>query len=325
MMLGTPDGIIRELEAAKKWELPPQYEAHSFRRLLGEIPVPALSTLSPFTAKQESEIRRSENSVILIHGLPAADLASVPKALESLFGYDAIRFLDSQDKLSETYLKNLDRTKKGNFAVVVPSESRFDASWIDTACNWSKSLYSATTFHSIIFLSDPGRSFEMLGQLQVARERGFREVSLQPWRDSAVRSWLHDRNLEDGPDVRNSVKRATGYWPKLIEMLKTGSNEDVLFSCDSLARSLTSKEEQKRFMSMFALNKKFDLTIFSVAAQLENFSLEDLLVLMEAQEEPKRSQVMELLGWAEKLHIITLEDNGSYVIDSIVRELMNAK
>jgi hypothetical protein len=76
---------------------------------------------------------------------------------------------------------------------------------------------------------------------------------------------------------------------------------------------------------MFALNKKFDLTIFSVAAQLENFSLEDLLVLMEAQEEPKRSQVMELLGWAEKLHIITLEDNGSYVIDSIVRELMNAK
>jgi hypothetical protein len=325
MLLGTSDEIDRRLQSAKDWELARKYETDKFRRVLEDGPQ---VLLSPLTAQQESEIRASENRVVVLYGLPAAGLSHLPAAIESLFGKKNRTSLSpgcaSAADLDEV-VRKLDRPQGTNTVLVVSAETNWDESWVAVACHRIGQLVSKSAFVTILFVAGPTKAMQVVSGLDGARELGVREITLRPWHDAAVRQWLQDLNVTGDRDLRDAIRSATGYWPELLARLRPASVVELKQSCEELRQALGKPEDKAALRVLFALEAEDDTSPLHIAADLREFSVEDICQLLDIVAADGRQRVGMRLRWAERLGLITPGGTGKFQFDPVAANaLQNA-
>ncbi len=310
-LLGTQEEIMRHLESAKNWEPALKYEADKFRRLLTEKPK---LTFSPLTAQQESELKAADNRVAILYGLPASGIGEVPAAMESesLFGKArTVTLTDCQDAqaLSDR-IARLDRPPRSHTLLLVPSETPWDETWVASACQRIGQFTSKDAFITVLFVSGPQRTWATLEGIDGAADLGVRQITLRPWHSAAVRQWLQDLSLDSEQATRDEIYNVTGNWPALLMRLSTSSNDALRRSCEDLRRLLQDPVQLAELRTVFGLSSDGADEPLRIAAELKQFSVDDVRELAPATEAAARERVTASINRADRLGLISVAGKG---------------
>ncbi len=309
-LLGTQDHITRHLEGAKTWAPALKYEADKFRRVLADKPK---LVFSPLTAQQENELKMSENRVVILYGHKVSGIAEVRSAMESdgLFGKPRtclVRACAGAAELSDQ-IARLERPARSNTLLLLLAEIPWDESWVAAASQRVAQFTSKDAFLTVLFVADPRCATRVLAGLEGSRDAGIRELALRPWHDAAVRRLL-EPNLSDDRAIRDRICQITGNWPALLARLDTLSQDAVERSCDDLQRALQQPAELAALCKDFGLDGQSGESPLRVAAQLDQFTSEDVCEYIGATEPASRSRVAFQILWAERLGLVSLSGNG---------------
>lgn len=307
-LLGSPEEIIRQLDEAQHWEPALKYEADKFRRLLADDK-PKL-VFSPLTTQQESELKAPESRVAILYGLPAAGLAQVPAAMASdiLFGKSRTTLLhDCSDAagLSDR-IARLERDPQSNTIIIVPAELAWDEGWVAAAHARIKAFKSKDAFLTVLFIADPHRTAATFQGLEGARDLGVRELTLLPWHDAAVRHWLGELGVAADCGVRERICEATGNWPELLMRLNTSDAKGLRHACDDLETLLHQPSKLAELHSTFGFGEEAALQPLRIAAQLGEFTVEEVCEFSEVPDEQGRQRVADCIVRAEKLGLVSI-------------------
>lgn len=310
-LLGTQEEILRQLDSAKSWDLALKYESDKFRRLLSEKP---RLLFSPLTAKQESELKASENRVAVLYGLAASGLSDVPAAMESdgAFGKSRTFILgpcpDAQT-LSDR-IASVERFPATNTVLVVPAGLPWDESWVAAASRRIQQFTSRDAYLTVLFVADPLRTIATLEGLDGVAEQGVRQFTLRPWHDAAVRQWLQDQGIKSDRVMRNRINEVTGNWPILLRRLNTGSVEALAHSCEDVAKLLDDPGQLQDLYSAFGFSKEMGEAVLRIAAELKKFTLGEVCEFADATDEAARQRVTLCIQRAQQLGLISIAAGG---------------
>jgi hypothetical protein len=306
-LLGNAEEIARQLDEAKNWEPALKYEADKFRRLLTERPK---LVFSPLTAQQESDLKAPENRVAILYGLPASGLAQVSAAMasDSLFSKSrtsTVRDCSDAAGLSD-YIARRERDPQSNTIIVVPADLPWDETWVAAANARVKTFTSKDAFLTVLFIADPHRTAATIQGLEGARDEGVREITLRPWDDAAVRQWLEDLGIGGDRGIRDRIRQITGNWPELLMRLNTSSANGLLQSCDDIERLLQQPDQLSEFRSAFGFGEESADQPLRIAAQLKQFTVEEVCEFSEVPDDHARQRVAECIARAERLGLISI-------------------
>lgn len=323
-LFGTDEEISRRLDAAATWEPPQKYEADKFRRVVEDKPQ---LILSPLSAQQESDIRASENRVIIIYGLPVAGLLQLQTALGSLFREDHILLAESVRDSAGLIerVRNIERRPDTQTSLIIPPQKAWDETWVVAASQQVSQFVSKSAFLSVVFVADALRTRIVSDGLYGAREGGIRGITLGPLHDAAVRWWLNESGISDSDrSLRSMIYSATGNWPALVWQLATCSRDDLIESCEKMKSRFANQSELSHLRGLFALGEESDSTVLGVAANFGNFTVEDVCEFLEGRDEARRKRIIDRLNWAERLGLVVQIGNGAFAFDPIARQLVLA-
>ena len=306
-LLGNPEEIARQLDEAKNWEPALKYEADKFRRMLAEKPK---LILSPLTAQQECELKAPENRVAILYGLPASGLAQVSVAMssDSLFGKSrtfTIRDCSDAVSLSDRIARS-ERAPQSNTIIVVPPELPWDETWVAAANARVGSFTSKDAFLTVLFIADPHRTAATIQGLQGAQDLGVREITLRPWYDAAVRQWLEDLGIGGDHDIRKRIREVTGNWQELLMRLNTSSSKSLSQACDDFEQMMQQPGQLSELRSAFGFGEESADLPLRIAAQLKQFTVEDVCEFLEAGDDQARQRISECIARAERLGLISI-------------------
>jgi hypothetical protein len=306
-LLGNPEEIARRLDEVKNWEPALKYEADKFRRLVTDMPK---LIFSPLTAQQESELKAPENRVVILYGLPVSGLAQVTKAMESdsLFGKSqtlTVRDCPDAAGLSDL-IARLKRDPQSNAIIVVPANLPWNETWVAAANARVGAFTSKDAFVTVLFIADPRRTAATFQGLEGARDCGIREITLRPWHDAAVRKWLEERGIVGDLKDRDRIRDATGNWPELLMRLNISSAEDLPKACDELQRMLQQPAQLSELRSAFGFGEESADQPLWIAAQLKQFTVEEVCEFSEVPDDQARQRVAECIARAERLGFISI-------------------
>lgn len=311
MLLGTEEEIMRRLESAQGWEPVLKYEADKFRRVIADRPKLEVSPLvSPLTARAESELKAPENRVAVLYGVPAAGLIEVPRAMESLFHkVDNARGVNDAASLSER-IARIDRPPGAESLLLVPAEIAWDETWVAAASQRVGQFTSKDAFLTVLFVADPARAAAVADGLDGSAESGIRLITLRPWHDAAVRQWVQDFNLGDDRAMRERIRQVTGNWPLLLLRLNPSSKSELLRSCEELERTLQQPAELAGLHAAFGFADEPADSPLRIAAELKQFTVDDVCDLSGANDEAARRLVGQRIAWAERLGLVSVSGGG---------------
>ena len=309
-LLGNPEEIARQLHEAKNWEPAQKYEADKFRRLLGERPK---LIFSPLTVQQESELKAPENRVVILYGLPAAGLAYVSTAMasDSLFGKSRTKTVhDCSDAIClDDRIARLDRAPQSNSIIIVPPELTWDETWVAAAHARISTFTSKDSFLTVLFIADSHRTAATIQGLEGVREQGIRELTLHPWDDAAVRQWLEDQGVVAEIGTRALIRQATGNWPELLMRLNGYSKGDLPQACADLEQLVKQPGQLPELHSAFGFGDMGADQPLRIAAQLKQFTVEDVCDYSDAGDADSRQRIADCIARAEHLGLITTAGN----------------
>jgi hypothetical protein len=218
-LLGPRPHVEAVLMSAQSWEPPAQYDAETFRSVVGE----SSWRRSPFTAAQEGVLNGPDSNVMMVIGVQASGLDEVPDALRHVFGTEYVQVLQSVADLKafEAELARLRKRKgTGKTLVFVPDTAEWTVDWLEQARERVGRLYSREAPVSVLFACGPARLWRLLedgadlGQLTSAR------LQLTVWQDQALRRWFEDSEVgSQTAEVRGQVRAVTGNWHGLLGRL----------------------------------------------------------------------------------------------------------
>jgi hypothetical protein len=324
-LLGNPEEITRQLDEAKDWEPALKYEADKFRRLLTERPK---LTFSPLTTQQENELKASENRVAILYGVPAAGLDSVRVAMESdsLFGKQKTIILhDCRDAHTLTErMTRIDRKPQSNTILLVPADFPWDESWVAAAASRLKTFTAKDAFLTVLFIADAKRTAATFQGLEGAADEGIRQLTLRPWHDAAVRHWLEELGIsgeQASEATRKAIKTATGDWPELLMRLNTSHPQGLLRACDEIDSLFSDRTQLLKLRSAFGFHDQSAENPLRIAAQLKEFTVEEVCDFAEATDDQARQRIASQIAWADRLGLVTLS-GAKLTIDPIASKIL---
>lgn len=324
-LLGNPEEITRQLDEAKQWEPTLKYEADKFRRLLTD---PPKLTFSPLTTQQESELKASENRVAILYGVPAAGLPSVPDAMRSdnLFGRSRThipRECRDANALFD-FIARSDRKPQSNSIILVPADLPWDETWVAGAYSKLQTFTSKDAFLTVLFIADAHRTAATLQGLEGAAEGGIRQLTLHPWRDAAVRHWLEELGIigdQASEAARKAIKTVTGNWPELLMRLNTSHPEGLRAACEDINSLFSDLTQLPQLRTAFGFTDQSAEKPLRIAAQLEEFTIEEICDYAEAPDEDARQRIAQQIAWADRLSLVTLS-GAKLRIDPIAAKIL---
>ena len=303
LLLGTQEQIERELDQAKQWEPALKYEADKFRQVLSA----AEYRFSPLTAQQEGELKAQENRVVVLFGHSAGGWADVPVVAHKLFDKAIERYSHYQtpEQFSIALEKIGGSRKETHSLALVPSETGWDARWLEVALQRVETFRAQDKFTTILFLADPRRAWEIVASLSRPEFAEVRRLSLDPWHDAAVRQWLHERDLGDRPAMRQRILKATGNWPLLIQRLAHAKTiEQVNQFCQETVTAVQSPVERAKAKATFGLDLPDLPSWLPMIVGLGPASEADILDILRSEHSSiTLEELRHVLMWAEALSL----------------------
>ena len=226
-LLGTDNQIEDQLIEITEYDSSSsEFYPNSFRRLLNDK---NSSVRSPFTARQESDILKSENDIRLIFGSEGLGIEYVSQgvkvAVEDEAGhvYSLNASVRRTTRLRSWIQECIDNTEEGHVVLIIPLEKAVTEpekliEWIETARNVIRPRRSEKRIIRILFIVSPKAAQIWFRIPKEKREEltagGGRLLLLKRWNDAGLRYWLEDLHIAPNSDEqRQEILDATGGWP----------------------------------------------------------------------------------------------------------------
>jgi hypothetical protein len=324
-LLGDPRQIASELERSR--ELPPEFEAATFRGVFPDKDAVGGLWRSPLTAEQQAELRSRENGVSILFGCEAAGLkdlaAALPAAVESEF-YVGVN--DAELSTFRDLLGGLgNREKNGTTLFHVAPSCSWDQVWVHEAMERLERLTSTTAFVRFLFIADATKTFELLtknGDLLLPKSPRMRAISLRPWHDAAIRQWLEDSHLPSDKPHREKIYQATGNWSLLLRQLHGASLDDpghFELHIQKIADSLVSTAWATEISRSLGLYLSEPATLLTTLVQLERATQEELTYVVDGA---SSDSIRRSLRWADLLGLATRTRSNEWVVDPVVARIL---
>jgi len=332
-LLGSHEELEKRLEAFENQQTPVAYEPATFRSVLTDEPTRKFIR-NPLTAEQESSLRRYENGVTIIAGVPAAGLADLEVFLIQRFSSPFfVKFTGPSS--CDMFKAQLDQLTKrhddGITLVLVPSEVDWTWDWVEPALEKCQRLTSRSSYVRIAFVANPSKAQSLVSIdpdfIQTSTQRKVDIISLHPWHESALRQWLTDSMFPfNQVRVWNDLRLDLGLWPML---LYKWYDECVVEPqrwrgrLDSIVSELNDSAMSNRWLGAFGLGSDPEADrFFRTFGDIGAASVEELSGLIDgfSDEDVKR-----LMTWAEMLAIGRRAVHGKLELDSVVNTILNPK
>jgi hypothetical protein len=121
-----------------------------------------------------------------------------------------------------------------------------------------------------------------------------------------VRQWLEDLGIGGDRGIRDRIRQITGNWPELLMRLNTSSANGLLQSCDDIERLLQQPDQLSEFRSAFGFGEESADQPLRIAAQLKQFTVEEVCEFSEVPDDHARQRVAECIARAERLGLISI-------------------
>jgi hypothetical protein len=326
-LLGSPNDIVKVLEAAGEWDVATPYSPDSFR-----TPTTAMGDRShwrsPLTARQETQIKDPKQQVVVISGCLASGINEVHNRLDSMMGEDymiPLSDVKTAKEFDSSFALLRDREDTGKTVLLVPSEIGWNLEWILIARRRLGHFTAKDRAAGVVFLADSSRIWELLPEWKaIAKEVGTNgHLKLQRWDNAAVRLWLADTGLLF--DNLRWILHMTGGWHEVIHTLGNYVREGK--SIESLVQS--PDEVLRLFREMLPLEKAWEfpegiaMRALEILAELEESVSDDVLHELNASQigTNEWKKIAPTLEWAEAVDIVVNTPTG-WKIDPLIGKLL---
>lgn len=322
LLLGTRDEI--ESVLVKDREPAAEFESATFR--------PPLQTDSSatranvFTYQQLSHLMQRRNGVHVIAGTAAAGIEVVAQSLRDYLKADsALRVTEhcTDRQAFDVALQRMlaDREQDRVTICLVPDTAPWTQRWVTAAEDRVRRLSSDSRFASVVFVAGPSTLWGLLQDPVFKDASQTPWMSLFPWSEGFLRSWLEERQLALEIEDRRSLVEASGLWPMLVGAL-AGDCAEVRVLRERLA---TVRERLFDGPALAQWRHGLGLDVAEPAAVLEvmarygdSVQCADLASLAEVTEQ--RAGIV--LRWAELLGLCKAEEAGYWALDPIAATLL---
>lgn len=317
LLMGTGEEIGHEL--TKQREKPLNYDPNAFRSALGTSP----EKRNPFTASQTRILKR-RNEVSIVYGTEAAGFKDIEIALESDFSREFLLKMDQANSFSEfeNHLKSVldKRLDSGHTLLFIPSECPWSKRWVEVAVERVKRLTSKQSFVHVLFAADPKSAgafiLDLAEEPDCLQRLGVNEISLEAWKDAALRRWLDDCGFRVEQPLLEQVSRFTGNWPSLLyeffQFSKAGKLK-VDAGLKPLEERLQNPEHGDKLCRAFGITPELQV-VLSVFFQFpEGLSVEEATLLIETFDADKTRRVIQL---ARNLNLLVPAVRDLWSVDS---------
>ena len=318
-LMGSKDDI--EARLIQEREPAAEFEPSTFRSQVGPGDE---SWLSPLTAQQETALVPRTHGVTCVFGTPAADLAWVNEAFTR---YDGLLrpIQDVSDTESfERALDTITTNRKDATIVLVDPMCPWTDEWVAAAMHKIKGLRSRDRFVRVVFAgtADTLRALHKASSWIVAIESD-PPVSLGPWGDPAVRTWLASRGYPNlKPEDRMNLRRVTGYWPILVRRFANSTQQEPAnwaTQLEQLDSDLENADVAQGVLDQFSLGHQKVIDLLAVLEGFGEATAEELATLLEPAF-PLQDVHTELLV-GTTLRYIQPAGHGTYRVDPVVGRL----
>lgn len=322
-IMGTDDEIETQLLLDR--ELPVGYDPLSFRT---PIPDGQGQWLAAITASQESELLPQEYGYSLVFGTQASGLFDLARSLKGL-ERSVISVNDAHDvRAFERRLSGIDLRRRVRMTVIlVEAVCPWTEEWIAVAAKKLEALKAKDRWVRIVFAGGPEAVRGLLhsdSQIELRRRIARSPlVSLGPWHDAALRTWLSANHFATlAPDERADIHRVTGNWPGLLRRLEqpglaiAGAWKEAL---GELEAQLEDPSVAAEVLAEFGLDQPEPMNMLAVMHALDAVSSTDLFTLGDIRLPLARIQLE--LKVAERLQLVRPSGKGKYNVDAVVGSL----
>jgi hypothetical protein len=203
-------------------------------------------------------------------------------------------------------IARLERKPQSNSIILVPADLPWDEAWVAAARARLESFTSKDAFVTVLFMADPHRTAATFLGLDGAPDLGIRQLTLRPWHDAAVRHWLEELEIAGDEAIRKAIHAATGNWPELLMRLNTAHPKGIGPACNDLELLFSDPTQLSELRRAFGFSDPSAELPLRVAAQLEEFTVEEVCDYAEAPDEHARQRIAEHIAWADRVGLITL-------------------
>jgi hypothetical protein len=332
LLLGTQDEIEEALLTLAEQDPPAGYDPGTFRR-----PIPPEKGLpsnrySPLTAQQESQLRARANGVTLLFGSEPAGVKDLYRVFPTILGQEYYTQLSDLNELAafQGYLDQLrSRKRDGVTLLLVDPSCEWDLDWVAAAVSRVRAFRSRSSFVRVCFVVEPERMWALMHDDSrfeaVVGGSDVETLTLGPWHDAAVRSWLDDQkvpaSLLDGH--LESIREITGNWPQFIYELESELQATAAANWASVFEELDQRWRDdpavgSRRAEAFGLNSQGFPAILSVLSKVGRATSDELALLEDADPDI----VEQHLNVSMKQGMVRRESHGTWALDPIVGQLL---
>lgn len=318
LLLGTQDEI--EAVLLKDREPAVEFESTTFRPPLRRTPgAPARNV---FTYQQLSRLLQRANGISVVTGSRAAGIDNVVTSLQDYLGREAdpvvLAECDGKRAFGDALGAALSARERDQVTlIVIPHELPWSEQWLLEARQRLDRLKSGNNFASLVFIAEPSTLWNMVHNGAPSTGMGLPWISLLPWSDAFVRSWLDDRRIPLEAEDRRKLRDVTGYWPDLLIEIG-GDVSEVRTLRERISAGerwwVAPQSSAPDIRARFGLDVAEPASILEVLAQLGEAVDPDTL---SAVAERPRELIQASLRWGELLGLVHQEGAQYWIVDHL--------
>ncbi len=262
--------------------------------------------MSVLTSSQESILQSHRNQLIIIHGCKAADTAHLGDSLCSVFSDRFYHPLTQGDDIHSLPDKLNDLNSDGNHCYYIPASTGWTMKWIKSAADSIKHRYSSKRVIKIVFLADPGASWDLL---QSFDEYNIVPMHLEPWTRAMISEWTNAhvewRNFSAHIE---RISLSTGRWAYLLYEFLQKLQQSAMIDTDDLISCIAPCPARYK---LFGVTKLIQKKVLWTIALLDSTSIE---VLTKELSDVDVFSIEKTILWAESMGYLTAgeEKEGSH-------------
>jgi hypothetical protein len=175
----------------------------------------------PLTLSQIGSLAGPRTGVVILAGSRAGGIDRITEALRHEHGdahFEVLGRVTEAALLAHELRRKIEAPVSDSTQILlVPQESPWDATWVQSALAEVRKLPSKNHRVKVVFIADAAAAGSAALLPGLAALEGVEVTTLRPWSESFVRHWLRDRHQADGPAELESLRARTGLWPLLLE------------------------------------------------------------------------------------------------------------
>lgn len=329
-LLGSEDEISKLLLLDR--EPPIEYEPRLIRRILRNQ---SAVTLSPFTAEQESYLRKGPDRPVVVFSSPLINANDLHGLMTNIVGerraIPAKNFFVLQENAFEKAASTaIEKLSEGVCAVCVHRSLPWTTQHLAAACSVLKHKRGDKRRIVFVLEADPALGWRMVqeGMPETCRGIPIRYTSYHRWHETGLRQWIEEQaeyaNHRDRA-TRQRISEVTGNWPLLLSLFHdcfVRTNKSFERAISVYAEELSTLVANPDFRSELGFDHKDSerVQILHTLAEIGEASALDLSQLGDFEEDGVRA----VLKWASFYGYVERVEGDQFRVRSIIGRVVDA-